>query len=316
MLRQLPPMTDPNLLVGLDTGDDATVYRIGEDLAIIQTLDFFPPIVDDPFQFGEIAAANAISDIYAMGGRPIIALNIVGFPVDLPKEILVDILKGGAAEAGVLIVGGHTIDDEEPKYGLAVTGVIKPGHEVTNANARPGDVLVLTKPLGTGIITTAGKEGVAEPSLLNEAIEVMSILNRAASDAMVKVGVNACTDVTGYGLIGHLHSMIGASGVGARIRLDSVPILNGVWDLVKKGIIPGGTHRNLESVERQVDWHPTITEEAKILLCDAQTSGGLLISVPAERRDELVNELKANGVATIAVIGEVLDEPKGIQVMP
>ena len=312
-------MTDPNLLVGLDTGDDAAVYQIGEDLAIIQTVDFFPPIVDDPFQFGEIAAANAISDIYAMGGKPLIALNIVGFPIDLPKDILVDILKGGAAkaqEAGVLIAGGHTIDDEEPKYGLAVTGIVRPGQQITNANARSGDVLVLTKALGTGIITTAGKQGVVEPSLLNKAIEIMSILNHAASDAMVKVGVNACTDVTGYGLIGHLHSMVNASGIGARIHLDSVPTLDGVWDLIKKGVAPGGTHRNLESVGRQVDWHSTITEEAKILLCDAQTSGGLLISVPAERQDELVSELKANGVATIAIIGEILKEPKGIQVVP
>ncbi len=319
MLRQLLPITDPNLLVGLTTGDDAAVYRIGEDLALVQTVDFFPPIVDDPFHFGAIAAANSLSDVYAMGGKPLIALNIVAFPADLPKEIVAEVLKGGATkaqEAGVLIVGGHTIDDQEPKYGLSVTGIVKPGQEITVANARPGDVLVLTKPLGTGIITTAGKQGVAEPVVLSKAIEVMSTLNRAAADAMVKIGVNACTDITGFGLIGHLQIMVHASGVGARLHLDSVPILEGVWDLVQNGIAPGGTYRNLEYAGREVDWRPTVTEEAKVLLCDAQTSGGLLISVPAEKKDALIKELKANGVSTHAVIGEVVEEPKGIQVLP
>ena len=207
----MPIVKDPNLLVGAETWDDAAVYRIGDDTALVLTVDFFPPIVDDPFSFGAIAVANSLSDIYAMGGRPLLGLNITGFPVDLPKDILAEILKGGhakAQEAGCLIVGGHTVDDQEPKYGLAAVGLVEPGRQVTNTGARPGDSLVLTKPLGTGIITTAGKHGVAAPDVLDRAVAIMSTLNRAASNAMVKVGVNACTDITGFGLIGHLHGMM------------------------------------------------------------------------------------------------------------
>ena len=306
--------------MGTSTGDDAAVYRLGEDLALVQSVDFFPPIVDDPYSFGAIAVANSLSDIYAMGGKPLLGLNIVAFPVNLPKDILVQILKGGgdkAKEAGVLIVGGHTIDDEEPKYGLAATGIIKPGLEITNAKARPGDALVLTKPLGTGIITTAGKQGVAEPQVLNQAVEIMSALNAAASEAMVKVGVNACTDVTGFGLLGHLQGMIKASGVGARIYLNRIPIMEGVWELIRQGIAPGGTHRNLESVGHLVKWHPDITHEAQLLLCDAQTSGGLLISVLQEKTDTLVRELRAAKTHSAAVIGEIPpDESRQIEVLP
>ena len=311
MLRQLPAVTDPDLLVGVSTEDDAAVYRLTDDLALVQTVDYFPPIVDDPFAFGEIAVANALSDIYAMGARPLLALNIVGFPADLPKEILGKILKGGASkaiEAGVLIVGGHTVDDKEPKYGMAVTGIIKPGMQVTNAGARPGDVLVLTKPIGTGIITTAAMQDGASPEVLAGAIEMMRTLNHAAADAMVEAGVNACVDVTGFGLVGHLLGMLRASGRAARIGLGKVPLLEGARDLVKLGVAPGGTRRNLSSADRKVVWDPGIEEWAKLLLCDAQTSGGLLISVPEEKLARLMAELKSGGVETAEAIGEVLPE--------
>lgn len=310
VLRQLPPVTDPNLLVGISTGDDAAVYRMNDDVALIQTVDFFPPIVDDPTSFGEIAAANALSDVYAMGGRPILALNIVGFPVSLPKHILGDILKGGsdkAVEAGVLIVGGHTVDDAEPKYGMAVTGVVKPGSQVTNAGAKAGDILVLTKPLGMGIIATAGKQEAVSAGLLSEAVEVMATLNKAAAEAMMRVGVNACVDVTGFGLLGHLHGMLAASGVGARIRFGDFPFMDGVFDLVESGIAPGGTHRNLASAETYTKWSDGLYSNAPILLADAQTSGGLLISVTSEKAAALISELETEGVQTRSVVGKIVD---------
>ena len=309
MLRQLPTTSDPNLLVGIGTADDAAVYRLNDDVALVQTVDFFPPIVDDPYVFGEVAAANALSDVYAMGGAPLLALNIVGFPAALPKDILVQILKGGAAktrEAGVLIVGGHTVDDAEPKYGLAVTGTVRPGAQVTNAGARPGDALVLTKPIGSGIITTAGKQQAVDAPLLDQAVAMMSTLNDAASRAMVRVGVNACVDVTGFGLVGHLREVVEASGVGARLAVGRIPVLDGVRRLLDRGIAPGGTRRNLESTLGAVAWSPSLTEEERLLVCDAQTSGGLLISVPEERTDELLRELKAGGVETRAVVGSVV----------
>ena len=277
---------------------------------MVQTVDFFPPIVDDPFAFGEIAVANAVSDVYAMGGRPLLGLNIVAFPMELSKEVLGQILKGGASkaqEAGLLIVGGHTIDDKEPKYGLAVTGLVEPGAQVTNAGARPGDLLVLTKPIGTGIITTAGKHQRVEPRVLEGAIESMTALNRAASEAMTKVGVDACVDITGFGLVGHILVMLKASHVCATIKLASVPLLAGVRELLAQDIFPDGTRRNLRSADPLVDWDPAIDHSGRLLLCDAQTSGGLLMAVPAEKRDRLLEELKANGVETVAVVGEVLD---------
>ncbi len=311
MLRQLPAINDPNLLVGISTGDDAAVYKMSEDLAIISTVDFFPPIVDDPFKFGEISATNALSDVYAMGGKPVIALNIVGFPVDLPHEILGEILRGGASkaeEAGVLIVGGHTVDDAEPKYGMSVTGVVNPGEQVTNAGAKPGDVLVLTKPIGTGIITTAGKQERASAETLDRAVEIMGQLNRRASEAMMHVGVNACVDVTGFGLLGHLRLIAQGSGVSARVRAGDVPVIEGVHELLEMGIAPGGTHRNLESLDGAVEWHEDISDETRILLADAQTSGGLLMAVAPERLDALLQALEGAGVETRAVIGEILDE--------
>lgn len=285
-------------------------------------MDFFPPIVDDPFTFGEIAAANALSDVYAMGGKPLFALNIVGFPIALPHEILGEVLRGGASkaqEAGVLIVGGHTVDDEEPKYGLSVTGVLKPGAQVTNAGAQPGDALVLTKPIGTGIITTAGKQRRVDDDTLNRAVQIMSELNRAASDAMMQVGVHACADITGFGLLGHLRLIAQGSRVNARVSAAAIPVIHGVPDLLAQGIAPGGTHRNLESLADLVHWRPDIPDQTRILLADAQTSGGLLIAVPPAKLDALLSALAATGVQTRAVIGELTPRdslPALIQVDP
>ncbi len=311
---------DPNLLVGFETGDDAGVYRLGDDTALVLTVDFFPPIVDDPFSYGAIAVANSLSDIYAMGGKPLLGLNIVGFPRELPSEILAEILRGGstkAQEAGCLIIGGHTVDDQEPKYGLAAVGLVEPGKQITNSGAKPGDKLVLTKPLGTGIITTAGKQGVAKAEVLELAVAIMATLNRAASEAMVKVGVNAATDITGFGLIGHLNTMMDSSGTGCRLDLSKVPVIPGTWELIEEGMAPGGTHRNLEGTGGLVDWDTGVSEDARILLCDSQTSGGLLMSVPAERTDALLKELKASGVEPAQVIGEVLAQGEaGIRVVP
>lgn len=298
----------PDLLVGFSTGDDAAVYRVRDDLCLVLTVDFFPPIVDDPFDYGAIAVANSLSDVYAMGGTPILGLNIVCFPVGLPHTILHEILRGGAAvaqEAGVLIAGGHTIDDTEPKYGLAVTGVVEPGRHVTNASAKEGDRLVLTKPLGTGIITTAAKQGVAEPALLQRAVAIMKALNREAAQAMTSVGASACTDITGFGLIGHLNAMMTASKVTARLDLSRIPVIEGTWELARKGVVPGGTRRNLESVGALTRWHSDISENARLVLCDAQTSGGLLISVPGEKLEALRTELRARGVDH-TVIGQVV----------
>ena len=314
MLRQLPPVRDPNLLVGVDTADDAAVYRLTEDTALVQTVDFFPPVVDDPYSFGAIAAANAFSDVYAMGGRPLLALNVVGFPVDLPKEILGQVLLGGAAkaeEAGVLIIGGHTVDDAEPKYGMAVTGTVEPGKQITNAGARPGDALVLTKPIGTGIITTAGKREQASSDVLEGAIDVMSVLNKAASEAMVTVGVNACVDVTGFGLIGHLLGMLNASNVSAELSFKSVPLLDGAESLAADGVVPGGTQRNRNAAEESVEWLTELQEHEKLLLCDAQTSGGLLMAVPEVRKNELLSQLQGRGVENAATIGRIGGEAPG-----
>ncbi len=280
-----------------------------DDTALIQTVDFFPPIVDDPYSFGQIAVANALSDVYAMGGRPLTALNIVGFPVALPKDLLGNILVGGAdkaREAGVLIVGGHTVDDEEPKYGLSVTGVVRPGDHVTNAGAKPGDNLVLTKPIGTGIITTAAKQGVAPEDVLNTAVSIMSQLNDDASYAMNEVGVHACVDVTGFGLLGHLRGMTRASGVGASLNFDAIPFISGASELAESGVAPGGTHRNLDSMEADVTWDDSITDVQKILLADAQTSGGLLIAVSDEKTGALLSALESHSVQTRVVIGEII----------
>ena len=301
-------MQHPDLLVGFDTGDDAAVYRLTDDLCIVQTVDFFPPIVDDPYDFGAISAANSLSDVYAMGGTPLLALNIVCFPEDLSKDILTKILLGGsdvAREAGMLIAGGHTVKDAEPKYGMAVTGTIKPNEIVTNANAQPGDHLILTKPIGTGIISTAAKAGVAEPEVIAGAVASMKRTNKAGSDAMGAVGVNAGTDVTGFGLAGHLLGMMRASGTTAHLRFADVPLLAGTAELAERGVVPGGTRKNLEAADHDVRWDPALSDESRLILCDAQTSGGLLLSVSEERAPALLAELENRGItgATVGTVG-------------
>ena len=314
VLSKLPQVEHPDLLVGSSTGDDAAVYRLDDTIGLVLTVDFFTPITDDPYEFGSVAAANSLSDVYAMGGRPLVALNVVGFPAALAGEMLGDVLRGGydkAAEANCLIVGGHTVDDNEPKYGLSVVGLVEPGRHVTNAGARPGDVLVLTKPLGTGIVATGCKAGVAPPGSVEIAVETMATLNRAASEAMMEVGVNACTDVTGFGLMGHLTGMLRASGVGAELSASKAPILPGALELLEQGVAPGGTHRNQAGVEACVDWDDAVTANDRLLLCDAQTSGGLLISVPADRLDTLLGALEARGVDTRAVIGRIIEGNPG-----
>lgn len=249
-----------------------------------------------------------------MGGKPLIALNVVGFPASLDKEILGKTLQGGyakAAEAECLIVGGHTVDDPEPKYGLSVIGVVEPGKQVSNAGARPGDVLVLSKPIGTGIITTAGKQGVVDPDVLDGAVQNMAALNRPAAQAMQRVGVNAATDITGFGLLGHLKSMVKGSGVSAEINLSAVPVLPGTRDLLERGVAPGGTHRNVSSVNDIVRWDPELTDNDRMLLCDAQTSGGLLISVAAEKTDAMVKALRDEGTSCAAVVGRITNDSPG-----
>jgi len=267
--------------------------------------------VDDPFTYGEIAVANAVSDVYAMGGKPLLGLNIVAFPSDLPIEILGEIMKGAsskAAEAGVIIVGGHTIEDEEPKFGLAVTGLIEPQSQVTNAGARPGDKLILTKPVGTGIITTAAKQSEIRSEIMVTAVESMKALNRDASHAMLEVGASACVDVTGFGLIGHLLELVNASGVSARISRQAVPVLEGCLEFLEKGIVPSGTNRNLISADPHVTWDTLLRKQDKLLLCDAQTSGGLLISIGPSKVDKLIDTLRIGGVDSAAVVGEILVE--------
>ncbi len=300
--------------MGAETGDDAAVYRLNDETALIVTVDFFPPITDDPYEYGAIAAANSLSDVYAMGGKPLIALNVVGFPASLDKEILGRTLQGGyakAAEAECLIVGGHTVDDPEPKYGLSVIGVVEPGKQVSNAGAKPGDILVLSKPIGTGIITTAGKQGVVDPDVMAGAVETMAALNKPAALAMQRVGVSAATDITGFGLLGHLKSMVKGSGVAAEINLAAVPALPGARELLENGVAPGGTHRNVSSVNDAVTWDAALTDEDRLLLCDAQTSGGLLVSVPADRAGELVDALRDEGAPCAAVVGRITDGPAG-----
>lgn len=305
--------------MGIHTGDDAAVYRVRDDLCLVQTVDFFPPIVDDPYDFGAIAVANAVSDIYAMGATPVLGLNLVCFPEGLDMEVLKEILRGGAEkaqEAGVVIGGGHTIMDQEPKYGMAVTGLAHEHAIVTNAGARPGDALVLTKALGTGVLTTAGKSDRLGPAALEEAVAQMKELNRGACEAMVPVGVNGCTDVTGFGLLGHLRAMMDASGATARVRVSAVPVLAGTMELLAEGVAPGGTRRNLEALRELTRWHPELTEVERLLVCDAQTSGGLLISVAEEKAKRLLGELASRGV-TGSVVGSVLARDEtAVEVVP
>ncbi len=275
--------THDSVVVGFDGADDAAAVRLDDGKIIIQSVDFFTPIVDDPYQFGQIAAANALSDIYAMGGKPLFALNIVGFPInDLPKSVLTEILQGGAdkaAEAGIPIVGGHSVDDKEPKYGLVVTGEVDESNMWRNSGAQVGDVLVLTKPLGTGVIATAIKKGVASNESISAAIKTMSTLNKGAADALHGLNVHAVTDVTGFGLLGHLKEMCQGSGVSAEINFSDLEFLPHVRDLGESGIMAGGTHRNLDYVKKYVEFDSALSELDQLLAADAQTSGGLLISI-------------------------------------
>jgi selenide,water dikinase len=306
LLGRLPAVTDPNVIVGSNTADDAAIYRLSDEAALVLTTDFFTPIVDDPYDFGAIAAANALSDVYAMGGRPITALNLVGFPdAELDASVLAEILRGGAEkakEAGIDIVGGHTIKSDEPIYGLAVTGMVHPERVVTNAAARPGDVLVLTKPIGLGIITTAAKQDLDVLGAIPEAIRLMTTLNRGACEAMLDVGIHAATDVTGFGLLGHLRNMVAASGCPAVVERGRVPVIAAAVQYVGEGIAPGGTHANLRFLSEWVDFGDR-SKEDRLLLCDAQTSGGMLIAVPEDRSAALVRALEARGTPCAAVIG-------------
>jgi selenide,water dikinase len=320
VLRHLPTSSDPNLLVGISTCDDAGVYRLSDELALVQTVDFFTPIVDDPYAFGAIAAANALSDIYAMGGRPLTALNLLAYPVSaLDPQTVAEILRGGADklhEAGAVVVGGHTIDDTEPKYGAAVTGIIHPQRIVTNAAAEPGDLLVLTKPIGTGIISTAIKAARVPDDVVAAAVESMVRLNAVAAAAMLEVGVHAATDVTGFGLLGHLREMLVASGVGAELHAAAVPVLPGTLDLLAQGYVPGGSRRNLEAVHAWISVAPAVPDYVPLLLADAQTSGGLLIAAPADRAAQLQAALHAHDTPA-ALIGRLTPDYSGtIVVLP
>jgi len=302
---------DPNLLVGFDMSDDAGVYRISEDMALVQTVDFFTPIVDDPFMYGQIAAANSLSDIYAMGGKPMTALSIACFSCALDPRILAEILKGGEnkiKESGTLLIGGHTVSDNEIKYGLAVTGTVHPSKVVTNAGARPGDILILTKAIGTGILTTAFKFDMVGEDELAEAVASMATLNKAASEAMQKIGVNACTDITGFGLLGHAIELASASGVLLNIDCSNVPLMKNVLRLIEEEAIPGGAFANKRYFKDRISFSEEIHEKYRIAFFDPQTSGGLLISVPEDRSDDLLRELQSAGVEIAAIIGTVCEK--------
>lgn len=316
LVRGIGGATDPDLLVGLDTSDDAAVYRVRDDLAIVLTTDFFTPIVDDAYDFGRIAATNALSDVYAMGGTPLLALNLVAWPREgIAFDVLARVLDGGGdvvSDAGAIVAGGHSIDDPEPKFGLAVVGTVHPDHVLTNAGARVGDVLVLTKPVGLGVISTAVKRDAAPTALIDEAVRVMTTLNASARDAVLALGdaVHAVTDVTGFGLLGHLREMLAASGVAAELDASSVPVIDGVRELVAAGMVAGGTQRNHAFVSLSVEWNG-LGEREQMLLADAQTSGGLLVALDAAHAGALVDELHARGTLADAIVGRVVDGPAG-----
>lgn len=320
ILKDLPLKKDPKVLVGLETSDDAGVYQLTDEIALIQTADFFTPIVDDPYTFGQIAVANALSDVYAMGGRPLTALNLVAFPIKtLSPSILKEILRGGLSkmeEAGVALVGGHTVEDPEIKYGLAVTGVIHPNKILTNANAKPGDRLVLTKALGTGIIATALKGGVASEEAVTKMVESMVALNRTASEWMEAFGAHACTDITGFSFVGHTLEMAIASRVGMVIHSENIPLLPGAMEYARLGLIPGGAHSNRQFFSCRVDIGPNVPDLRIDLLYDPQTSGGLLISLSRGEAEKLVEKLKKEENIDSYVVGEVIEGPPGkIQIL-
>lgn len=314
VLRQLPKpkVHDPNLLVGLDTSDDAGVYKLTDDIALIQTLDFFTPIVDDPFMFGQIAAANSLSDVYAMGGTPKTVMNIVGFPINtLGPDVLAQILNGAAekvAESGAILVGGHTIDDNEPKFGLSVTGLVHPERHFKNVGAKPGDALILTKPIGVGIQTTALKNGQLTNEQLQTVTETMAQLNKTASVALKDYEASAVTDITGFGLLGHTYEMASGSGVSVKIEFNQVPILPGTRELAEKKMIPGGSRKNHKWLNDAVSYDEALDDLSQLILCDAVTSGGLLVSLPKAQAESYVKTLHEQGIVPAAIIGEVTEK--------
>lgn len=315
VLKNIPPVADPRLLVGTATADDAGVFRLTPEVTVVQTVDVFTPGVDDPHAFGRIAAANSLSDVYAMGGRPVTALSIIGFPIErLPHEVMSEIIRGGLAvleEAGTILLGGHSINDEEIKFGFAVTGVVGAAELVTNAGARPGDVLVLTKPLGTGIVALASQIGRASPESVEAMLASMVSLNRAAAEIMVRQGATACTDVTGFGLIGHLAQMVIQSGVTAEIWSDRLPLFPGVLDYARQGVYSGANERNAEFSAARTAFDAGIGEEVKAVLYDAQTSGGLLIAFPSDRAEEALAEMRRADVPHAAIVGRIAGRSEG-----
>jgi len=309
ILSYLPLPVDPDILVGIDTYDDAGVYRVNDDLALVFTTDFFPPVCSDPYEFGQIAAANSISDIYAMGATPMIALNIMMFPsARLPLEAYTSILRGGAdiaAEAGLRIIGGHTIEDYPPKYGMAVIGYVNPGRIITNSAAEPGDLLILTKPLGTGVILAAQRMKMAAEEDVDEAKRLMKSLNRAAADVMNTIGVRAATDITGFGLAGHALRMARAGNVTLRLNLSALPLIGDTYRLVDDGCIPGASFRNLDFVEKDTVFAADLDYNLKMIAMDAQTSGGILMCVRPGSAPGALDDLKAAGMTESAIIGSV-----------
>jgi cysteine desulfurase NifS/selenium donor protein len=318
IVRGMPVFHDPRLLVGTETSDDAAVYLLDNDHALVQTIDLIPPVVDDPYDFGAIAAANALSDIYAMGGNPLFALGIVGFPDRrLPIDVLQRILAGAAdklSEAGIQTIGGHSIEDGEPKFGLVITGLVHPANLLRNSTARAGDALVLTKPIGTGIITTAIKRGLARAEDLRRVTSVMTELNRDAAAIALEWGATACTDVTGFGLLGHLKEMAFGSGLRVSINFRKVPVIGQTWHFAVAGAIPGGSRNNLEYVADCTEWKGNVSEMMKLILSDAQTSGGLLVAVPPENASEMTEKMHSAGLLEAAIIGHFNTGPAGITV--
>jgi len=312
VLKHLPRPSDPDILVGIDTHDDAGVYRVNSDLALVLTTDFFPPVCSDPYEFGQIAAANSISDVYAMGGTPVVALNIMMFPAaKLPPEAYEEILKGGAvmaAQAGVSIIGGHTIDDSTPKYGLAVVGYIHPGKIITNKGAVPGDLLILTKPVGTGVIIAGQKLGIASGTDIGRAVETMKTLNRTGSEVMKRYNVKGATDITGFGLAGHALKMAKAGSVSITLNMRQVPLIGETFMLVEEGCIPGAAFGNLEFVEGDTCFGDSLEYNLKMIAMDAQTSGGLLMSVREEIAGEVIAGLQETGLIRAAVVGSVTEK--------
>ncbi|OEF99457.1 selenide, water dikinase SelD [Vulcanibacillus modesticaldus] len=314
-MRQLPDIIDPNVLVGPETSDDAAVYKLNDELALVCTSDFFSPMVDDAYVFGQIAASNALSDVYAMGAKPLFALNMLGYPsAKLPQDQLLKMLQGGASkakEAGIAIIGGHTVDNPELKYGLAVVGTINPNEVWTNSGVKPGDVLLLTKPIGTGIITTALKKQECPSKVAEKAIETMRELNKKAAEIASKVGnIHACTDVTGFGLLGHLYEMAEGSALEINIEFSKVPIIEGTKELIRKGFVPGGTRRNLDYLQGKISYEHGLSEDDLSLLADAQTSGGLIFSLSPEDALELKRLLLAANI-TVTEIGRAFKGEPG-----